>query len=191
LDELGIQQIPAYSPQAEGRIERVWRTFQDRLVSKLRLVHATTLEQANAVLARLLRPVPAALCPPRRPGHARFSLPATPLRSGPRLSPRYQRVASPDHVVSFGAHSLALPPLPDQPGYARQIVELSHQLDGTLRIYLGDDLLLALPLPLQETEDRRSAPRTAAQKRKTPTTVHLQSLWPPGSRGRYLKLIGG
>jgi transposase len=36
LDQLGIQQIPAYSPRAKGRIERAWRTCQDRLVSELR-----------------------------------------------------------------------------------------------------------------------------------------------------------
>ncbi len=52
LEELGIEQIPAYSPQAKGRIERAWRTCQDRLVSELRLARATTLAQANAVLAR-------------------------------------------------------------------------------------------------------------------------------------------
>jgi hypothetical protein len=52
LEELGIEQIPAYSPQAKGRIERAWRTCQDRLVSELRLARATTLPQANAVLAR-------------------------------------------------------------------------------------------------------------------------------------------
>src|SRR5271157_4697075 len=55
LEELGIQQIPAYSPQAKGRIERAWRTCQDRLVSELRLAHATTLQQANAVLAAFCR----------------------------------------------------------------------------------------------------------------------------------------
>ena len=49
LEELGIEQIPAYSPQAKGRIERAWRTCQDRLVSELRLAQATTLQQANAV----------------------------------------------------------------------------------------------------------------------------------------------
>ena len=52
LEELGIQQIPAYSPQAKGRIERAWRTCQDRLVSELRLAQASTLEHANLVLAR-------------------------------------------------------------------------------------------------------------------------------------------
>jgi transposase len=52
LEELGIQQIPAYSPQAKGRIERVWRTCQDRLVSELRLAQACDLDSANQVLAR-------------------------------------------------------------------------------------------------------------------------------------------
>src|ERR1700682_6447653 len=51
LEELGIQQIPAYSPQAKGRIARAWRTDQDRLVTDLRLARATTLPQANAVLS--------------------------------------------------------------------------------------------------------------------------------------------
>jgi len=44
--------IPLYSPQAKGRIERAWRTCQDRLVSELRLAQVTTLLQANAVLQR-------------------------------------------------------------------------------------------------------------------------------------------
>jgi hypothetical protein len=52
LAELGIAQIPAYSPQAKGRIERAWRTCQDRLVSELRLARAATLAEANAVLEK-------------------------------------------------------------------------------------------------------------------------------------------
>lgn len=169
LDELGIAQIPAYSPQAKGRIERAWRTFQDRLVSELRLAGVTTLEQANAVLVRFCAEF-----------NLRFARPAAEsardFRSLPRrfdlarcLSLRYQRVVSPDHVVAFGAYAIALPPLPAQRGYAGQTVELSHQLDGTLHIFRGDDLLLTLPLPLPQNEDRRPAPRTTAQKRKPPT----------------------
>ncbi len=83
LQQLGIQQIPAYSPQAKGRIERAWRTCQDRLVSELRLARATTLLQANAVLAQLLRRLQPALRPSPRRGHARLPLPAPALRSGP------------------------------------------------------------------------------------------------------------
>jgi transposase len=168
LEELGIQQLPAYSPQAKGRIERAWRTFQDRLVSELRLAHATTLEQANAVLARF--------CDDYNQRFARAATDAAcDFRSLPRrfdlarcLSLRYQRVVAADHTIPFGAHSIALPPLPGHRGYAGETVELSHQLDGTLRVYRGDSLLLAQPLPLQEHAAHRPAPRTTAQKRKAP-----------------------
>jgi hypothetical protein len=55
LEALGIEQIAALTPQAKGRIERLWRTFQDRLRSELRLAKAKNLEQANAVLARFVK----------------------------------------------------------------------------------------------------------------------------------------
>jgi len=54
LSELGIQLIAAHSPQAKGRIERLWGTFQDRLVSELRIAGATSIEQANAYLPGFL-----------------------------------------------------------------------------------------------------------------------------------------
>ena len=168
LEELGIQQIPAYSPQAKGRIERAWRTCQDRLVSELRLAQATTLPQANAVLDQFLYRLQPALRPSRR--HATRDFRPLPRRFDLArcLSLRYQRVVSSDHVITLGAHSIPLPPLPGHRGYAGETVELSHQLDGTLRVYRGDRLLVARPLSLQEYSDRRPAPRTTAQKRKTP-----------------------
>ena len=50
MRELGIQQIFAMSPQAKGRVERMASTFQDRLVTELRLAGVSTMDQANAVL---------------------------------------------------------------------------------------------------------------------------------------------
>lgn len=168
LQQLGIQQIPAYSPQAKGRIERAWRTCQDRLVSELRLAQATTVEQANAGLARFCTDY-----------NQRFARPAAEsvrdFRRLPRrfdlarcLSLHYQRVVAADHTITLGAHSIALPPLPGPRGYAGETVELAHRLDGMLHVYRADRLLLALPLPLQEHAERRPAPLTTAQKRKTP-----------------------
>ena len=168
LDQLGIAQIPACSPQAKGRIERAWRTCQDRLVSELRLAHASTLEPANTVLARFCADY-----------NQRFARPpaqaACDFRSLPRrfdlarcLALHYQRVVAPDHTVTLGAYAIALPPLPGHRGYAGETVELSHQLEGTLRVYRGDVLLLALPLPLEEHAERRPKFLTSAQKRKTP-----------------------
>ena len=54
LQELGIRQIFARSPQAKGRVERMAETFQDRLVTELRLVDARTTGQATAVLRDFL-----------------------------------------------------------------------------------------------------------------------------------------
>src|ERR1017187_7197986 len=104
LDQLGIAQIPACSPQAKGRIERAWRTCQDRLVSELRLAHASTLPAANTVLARFCADY-----------NQRFARPpaqaACDFRSLPRrfdlarcLALHYQRVVAPDHTVTLGAY---------------------------------------------------------------------------------------
>lgn len=168
LEELGIQQIPAYSPQAKGRIERVWRTCQDRLVSELRLARAATLSQANAVLARFCadynqrfaRPAAEAACDFRRLPR-RFDLSRC-------LALHYRRVVAANHSVTLGANSIPLPPLPGLRGYAGETVELAHHLDGMLHVYRRDRLLLALSLPLEEHADRRPALLTTAQKRKTP-----------------------
>ena len=54
IAELGIQQIFARSPQAKGRVERAAGTFQDRLVTELRLADARTIDQANTVLRDFL-----------------------------------------------------------------------------------------------------------------------------------------
>jgi hypothetical protein len=146
-----------------------------RLVSELRLAHATTLQPANAVLDRFCADY-----------NQRFARPAADaacdFRSLPRrfdlarcLSLRYQRVVAADHTVTLGAHSIALPSLPGHRGYAGETVELSHQLDGTLRVYRGDVLLLTQSLPLQENADRRPAPRTTAQKPK-PTMPRIYNL---------------
>jgi transposase len=177
LQELGIQQIPAYSPQAKGRIERAWRTCQDRLVSELRLARACDLDSANQVLARFCADY-----------NQRFACPpadiACDFRSLPRrfdlarcLSFRYQRVVGPDHVITFGARSIALPPLPRKRGYAGHTVDLSHHLDGLLHISYRKLLLLSLPwpLPLQEPSGRRPAPRIPAPnpKIRMPRIYHL------------------
>src|ERR1022692_1956406 len=120
LEELGLQQIPAYSPQAKGRIERAWRTCQDRLVSELRLACATTLSEANAVLARFCADYNQRFARPAaqsardfRPLPRRFDLARC-------LSLHYRRVVAADHTVTLGANSLALPALPGPRGYAEK-----------------------------------------------------------------------
>ena len=170
LEELGIQQIPAYSPQAKGRMERAWRTCQDRLVSELRLAHACDLASANHVLARFCADYNQRFAVPAREAQRDFrTLPAG-FDLDHCLSLRYQRVVGPDHVITFGAHSIALPALPSKRGYAGDAVELSHHLNGMLLVSYRKLLLLSLwlPLPLLEHADRRPAPRLSGQKIKKP-----------------------
>ena len=50
MREMGVQQIFALSPQAKGRVERMLETFQDRLVTELRLAGASTIDEASLVL---------------------------------------------------------------------------------------------------------------------------------------------
>ena len=87
LAELGVRLIFARSPQAKGRVERMAGTFQDRLVTELRLASATTIAEAQSVLERFL---------PRF--NARFAVaarqPASPHRPGGRSTPRSTWVPS-------------------------------------------------------------------------------------------------
>ena len=78
MADLGIQLIAAHSPQAKGRVERLWGTLQDRLVSELRLAQVTTIEPGK----RLSPGLPCALQPALR-SRCRYTwagLPASPHR---------------------------------------------------------------------------------------------------------------
>ena len=170
LEELGIQQIPAHSPQAKGRIERVWRTCQDRLVSELRLAQACDLDSANQVLARFCADYNHRFAVPAREAQRDFRSLSPRFDLARCLSFRYQRVVGPDHVIPFGAHAIALPALSSKRGYAGDTVDLSHRLDGRLLVSYRKVLLLSLPwpLPVQDLSHPRPAPRIAAHKPKTP-----------------------
>ena len=172
LADLGIGYIRARSPQAKGRIERLWRTLQDRLVAELRLQGITTREAANTVLPLFLAdynrrfarppadPTPAWRRPPR-------DLPLL-------LSCRYPRTVAPDNTVRLGPRWLQLPPGPGGRSYARTRVELRECLDGRM-VALRDGRVLAMaPAPPGEfvlaprahpshaRAGRRTAPRSSA-----------------------------
>ena len=135
VDELGIQLIAARSPQAKGRVERLWGTLQDRLVKELRKAGACDLESANQVLATYLPKfntrfqVEAA-----QPGSAYVPWP-------PERHPadyfcfKYTRTVTNDNTISFDNHRLQIPPGPQRKSYAKARVELRHYLDGSLAIF--------------------------------------------------------
>lgn len=146
VDELGIQLIAARSPQAKGRIERLWGTLQDRLVKELRQAGACDLETANQVLAAYLPrfntrfQVAAAL-----PGSVYVPWPAE-RDPADYFCFKYSRTVTNDNTVPFNTHRLQIPAGPQQRSYARARVELRHHLDGKMVIgYQGQTLATFQP----------------------------------------------
>jgi hypothetical protein len=66
LQQLGIEHIPAYSPEARGRSERMFGTLQDRLAKELALAGITSIEAANRFIREVRRPTTPASQGPRR-----------------------------------------------------------------------------------------------------------------------------
>ena len=135
LDELDVTWIGARSPQAKGRVERLWRTFQDRLCQELRLDGVTTLEQANGALPALLARHNARFRqPPAEAGSAYRRLPAG-KRPADVFCFRYWRTVSKDNVLSLEGRIIPVPPGPGRRSYARARVEIREHLDGSASVH--------------------------------------------------------
>jgi transposase len=135
LKELEIEPILALSPQAKGRIERLWGTFQDRLVSELRLAGAKTLEEANGVLWKFLPEYNRRFkVEPAEVGSAYRGLP-----QGMKLEDvfcfKYERVVAKDNTVKLEGRLIQIPPGPGGRGYAKARVEIRERMDGSLGVY--------------------------------------------------------
>lgn len=165
------------SPQAKGRIERLWGTLQDRLVSELRLRGIATLAAANAFLPEFLADFgPRFACAP-----ATVTLtwrPAT--RELDRvLSCRYERTVARDNTVRLGARWVQIPPGPGGRSYAGCRVQLRELLDGRLMVFYQQVLLVTHPAPGPEfvLTPRRAAgearqQREQRQRRRTRQLTH-------------------
>lgn len=138
LDDLGIELICAYSPQARGRSERLWRTLQGRLPQELARAGVRTFEAANAFLqtkylARFNRHFVQA---PVVADETAF-LPATGVDLSAIFTLRFERVVGTDHTVRFQNRLLQLPKTSPHATLAKRRVEVRVTLDGRLDIYLG------------------------------------------------------
>jgi transposase len=149
LQALGIHHIVADSPQAKGRIERLWNTFQDRLVVELALAGITTPAEGDVFLATTFLPA----------FTAQFAVPAAVATSAYRPVPRgcdldrvcafhYARQVALDNTVRVDGTVLQLAPGPHRRSYARAQADVVQCLDGSWRVYVGDRLITTTPAPL-------------------------------------------
>ena len=141
MDELGVQMVFALSPQAKGRVERTAGTFQDRLVTELRLAGATTIEEDNVVLKDFLDRFNERFGVPARHPEAAYR----PLGPGVRLDRvlcfRHRRRMARDNTVKYRWRTLQLLPGTERRSYAGAGVDVLEGLDGQLAVrYQGESI---------------------------------------------------
>lgn len=166
LRELGIRPIFALSPQAKGRIERLWGTLQDHLVAELRLAGATTLEEANRVLWAYLPRFNSRFAVPAAKEGLAYRKPEPTLCLEGVLCFKYQRTVAADNTVSFAGHTLQLIPEGRRLSYTHARVEVQERLDGSLVVVYQGQVIATQEAPphavtLRARTGARGLPRPA------------------------------
>lgn len=141
LTQLDIELIPAYSPQARGRMERLWETWQGRLPQELRLAGVTTWEGANAFLIKQWIPFHNQTWSVKPSGQGSAFVPYTGHDLDRIFALVYERVVGQDNCVGFKNKSLQIPPSPWRYSFAKCKVKVYEHLDGTISIGYGPHIL--------------------------------------------------
>jgi transposase len=141
LKELGIQMIPAYSPQARGRSERRFGTWQGRLPQELRLAGITTVEEANRFLRERYIPEMNRKFGVRaeQPGHAFVPLHGQDLDR--IFSVQTERVVGKDNTVQIADRRWQIERMPWRGTLAGCRVTICEHLDGRVSIVYGPHLV--------------------------------------------------
>jgi transposase len=137
MKQLGIELIAAYSPEARGRSERLFRTLQDRLPKELGLAGITDMAAANRFLKKIFI----------RAHNRRFRVPAVEAGSafvpfvGPSLPDilclQEERVVSADNTVRYDKRILQIPEDTHRHHYVRSLVRVHEYPDATLAVFHG------------------------------------------------------
>ena len=135
MEELGVRQIVAHSPQAKGRVERMWGTFQDRLVSELRLANACNMEQANEVLCRVLTDHNRRFGRKAGDPNTVWRKLGTSVDWDSVFCFKYKRTVAKDNTVSLFNTILHIPQGPAGRSYSGCLVEVQHRFDGSLKVF--------------------------------------------------------
>jgi transposase len=137
LAQLGAEHIAAYSPQARGRSERVFRTLQDRLPKELKLAGITGIEAANRWLAESYIAT----------HNAQFAVAAEQPDTAfiPDIAGAWREIlciqdtrqVGNDNTVKWRTLCLQIPPSPLRPHFVKATVRVHEYPDGTLALFLG------------------------------------------------------
>lgn len=141
LKHLGIEHIPAYSPEARGRSERMFGTLQDRLAKELNLAGIGDVEGANRFIRDVYLPAHNARFarPPVLPESA--FVPAEEALLREILCVQDERIVARDNTVAYAGLRLQVPQSPLRAHYVKACVKVRAYPDGTLAVFHGPRLL--------------------------------------------------
>ena len=137
LKHLGVEHIPAYSPEARGRSERMFGTLQDRMIKELAKAGIREPDAANAWIRDVYLPA----------HNARFTKPAAleenafvaadPVLLAETLCITQERVVARDNTVAYDGRRLQLPAGQARAHYVKARVKVREYPDGTLAVFHG------------------------------------------------------
>jgi hypothetical protein len=137
MRQLGIEMIPAYSPEARGRSERAFRTHQERLVKELAAAGITEMKQANTYIRNVYLPAfndEFSVSPQET---ASMFVPWVGTAIEDILCEQYERMVGNDNCVRFNGLILQIPKDQYRYHYVRVKVRVHHFPDGRLAIFHG------------------------------------------------------
>jgi transposase len=166
LQALQIEAIFALSPQAKGRVERLFRTLQDRLVALLALEGISEIAAANGYLqTHAIADYNAQFAKPAAEAGVAWRQPSRSLDLARLLSLRYTATVGNDNAIRLDGLIIDIPPGPKGRGYAKAKVEICQLLDGSWRVYCQEQLIATAPATeiaeLIRTHRRRKGVRAA------------------------------
>ena len=167
LKSLGITPIFALTPQAKGRVERLFGVLQDRLIAEMGLWEIREISEANIFLKELfIKDYNHRFAVKPETAQRAWRTVAKDMDIERTISFRYQAVVGNDNTVRLGGMPIDIPEGPGQRGYAKARVEVRQLLDGSWRVYYKDRLIAQTdPTPLKEPI--RAKPRRKPKARAT------------------------
>jgi hypothetical protein len=137
MRQLGIEMIPAYSPEARGRSERAFKTHQDRLVKELAVAGITDMKKANKYITQVYMPAHNAEFAVLPEETNSMFVPWAGNQLEDILCEHYERTVGNDNCLKFDGLVLQIPPDRYRYHYVRAKVKVYRYFNGQLAIFHG------------------------------------------------------
>jgi len=188
VEALGIEPIFARSPQAKGRVERLFKTLQDRLCAMLAFEGIKDIASANEYAATFVRKFNEKFAVAAEDIHKAWRKPKRWLDLARIVSFKYEASVANDNAIRYQGIVIDVPPGPNKRSYAGIRAELRQLLDGSWRVY-HKDKLIATAQTTEIAEPFRARHRRKGSRASVDGTwVYMASK--PVSAGTSIKRAG-